>query len=192
MGIGILNPAIADAAVGTVPKEQSGMASGINDTFRQVGISVGIATWGAIFLSRGADKVVEVVGPGTPAALGERPRELVEATSSGALDQALTAVPEPAQATVSLAATEGFLAGINEILLLGGAALLRRRPRRALARPRGRDRARAHGRRFGRGGRARARRRLTPFRSPRRLTRRGAPERHAGRVAASERTGVRA
>src|SRR5215213_10182418 len=120
VGIGMLNPAIADAAVGTVPKEQSGMASGINDTFRQVGISVGIATWGAIFLSRGADEVVEVVGPDSPAAFGERPRELVEATSSGALDQVLTTVPGPAQGTVSAAATDGFLAGLNEILLLGG------------------------------------------------------------------------
>ena len=68
------------------------MAAGINDTFRQVGIAVGIAVWGAIFLGRGADKVSELLA-GTPAATGDRPRQLVEAASSGNLDQALAAVP---------------------------------------------------------------------------------------------------
>ena len=42
-----------DVAWSVVPKEQSGMASGINDTFRQVGVSVGVAVWGAIFLGAG-------------------------------------------------------------------------------------------------------------------------------------------
>jgi EmrB/QacA subfamily drug resistance transporter len=48
-GIGMVNPALATAAVGVVPPRQSGMASGINSTFRQVGIATGIAAWGAIF-----------------------------------------------------------------------------------------------------------------------------------------------
>ena len=62
LGIGMINPVIADVAVSVVPKEQSGMASGINDTFRQVGIAIGIAAWGAIFLGRGADKVSAAAG----------------------------------------------------------------------------------------------------------------------------------
>jgi Major Facilitator Superfamily len=115
--IGLLNPVIADTALSVVPKEQSGMASGINDTFRQVGIAVGIAAWGAIFLSRGADKVGELTA-GTAAATGERPRELVEAASSGSLDQALVAVPPRARETVSDAAREGFLTGLNDVLTL--------------------------------------------------------------------------
>jgi hypothetical protein len=115
--IGLLNPVIADVAVSVVPKEQSGMASGINDTFRQVGIAVGIAVWGAIFVGRGADKVIEVAG-GTPAAGGERSRELIEAASSGNLDQALIALPPEARETVSDAARQGFLAGLNDILTL--------------------------------------------------------------------------
>jgi hypothetical protein len=71
---------IADVAVSIVPKERSGMAAGINDTFRQVGIAVGIAVWGAIFVGRGADKVREPATE-TPAASGERSRELVEAAA---------------------------------------------------------------------------------------------------------------
>ena len=94
------------------------MASGINDTFRQVGVAVGIAAWGAVFLGRGADKIAELTA-GTPAAAGERPRQLIEATSSGNLDEALSAVPEPARDSVAAAAREGFISGLNEILVLG-------------------------------------------------------------------------
>ena len=117
-GIGLLNPVIADVAVSVVPKEQSGMASGINDTFRQVGIAVGIAAWGAIFVGRGADKVSEVAA-GTPAAAGGRPRQLVEAASSGNLDQVLSSVPPQAQDLVTNAARQGFLAGMNQVLVMG-------------------------------------------------------------------------
>jgi hypothetical protein len=116
-GVGLLNPVIADVALSVVPKEQSGMASGINDTFRQVGIAVGIATWGAIFLGRGASEVRDATA-GTPAAVGSAPRRLVEAASSGNLDQG--SVPP---GTIH-AAREGFLAGMNEILLIGGVLAL--------------------------------------------------------------------
>jgi EmrB/QacA subfamily drug resistance transporter len=115
---GLLNPVIADVAVSVVPREQSGMAAGINDTFRQVGVAVGIAVWGAIFVGRGADKVAELTA-GTSSAHGDRPRELVEAASSGNLQQALATVPPEARETVSHAAREGFLAGFNDVLTLG-------------------------------------------------------------------------
>jgi EmrB/QacA subfamily drug resistance transporter len=119
LGIGMINPVIADVAVSVVPKEQSGMASGINDTFRQVGIAIGIAAWGAIFLGRGAEKVEQLLA-GTPAATGDRPRQLVEAVSSGNLDTALANVPAGSRGAVGNAAREGFLSGMNEILMLGG------------------------------------------------------------------------
>ena len=48
-GIGLVNPPLASAAIGVVPATRSGMASGINSTFRQVGIATGIAGLGAIF-----------------------------------------------------------------------------------------------------------------------------------------------
>jgi EmrB/QacA subfamily drug resistance transporter len=117
-GVGLLNPVIADVALSVVPKERSGMAAGINDTFRQVGVAVGIAVWGAIFVGRGANKIGELAA-GTPAASGTRPRELIEAASSGNLDQALSAVPLQARQQVSNAAHQGFLAGFNDVLTLG-------------------------------------------------------------------------
>ena len=50
---------------------------------------------------------------------GERPRQLVEAASSGNLDQALAAVPPETRDAVANAAREGFLAGLNDVLTLG-------------------------------------------------------------------------
>jgi hypothetical protein len=117
--VGLINPVVADVAVSVVPKEQSGMAAGINDTFRQVGVAVGIAVWGAIFVGRGAAKVSDLTA-GVPGAGGAHPRALVEAASSGSLDQALGAVPPPARQAVGHAAREGFLAGLNDVLMLGG------------------------------------------------------------------------
>ncbi len=48
-GVGLVNPPLASTAIGVVPDERSGMASGINSTFRQVGIATGIAGLGAVF-----------------------------------------------------------------------------------------------------------------------------------------------
>jgi EmrB/QacA subfamily drug resistance transporter len=49
IGVGLINPPLASAAIGVVPPSRSGMASGANSTFRQVGIATGIAALGAIF-----------------------------------------------------------------------------------------------------------------------------------------------
>jgi EmrB/QacA subfamily drug resistance transporter len=48
-GVGLVNPPLASTAIGVVHHSRSGMASGINSTFRQVGIATGIAGLGAIF-----------------------------------------------------------------------------------------------------------------------------------------------
>jgi EmrB/QacA subfamily drug resistance transporter len=118
-GVGFLNPVIADVALSVVPKERSGMAAGINDTFRQVGVAVGVAVWGAIFIGRGADKVRDLTA-GTPLASGDHPRQLVEAASSGSLHQAMASVPPGSRQAATDAAREGFLAGFNDVLTLGG------------------------------------------------------------------------
>jgi EmrB/QacA subfamily drug resistance transporter len=49
IGIGLVNPPLATTAVSVVPPQRAGMAAGVNNTFRQVGIATGIAGLGAIF-----------------------------------------------------------------------------------------------------------------------------------------------
>jgi hypothetical protein len=48
VGIGLSNPAVTYAALGVVPATRSGMASGVSNTFRQVGIAIGIAALGTL------------------------------------------------------------------------------------------------------------------------------------------------
>lgn len=47
-GTGLLNPAVVAVGLGSVAPEQSGLASGVNDAFRQGGIAVGVAAFGAL------------------------------------------------------------------------------------------------------------------------------------------------
>jgi EmrB/QacA subfamily drug resistance transporter len=51
IGVGMVNAPLAATAVGVVEPRRAGMASGINNTFRQVGIATGIAGLGAIYQS---------------------------------------------------------------------------------------------------------------------------------------------
>jgi EmrB/QacA subfamily drug resistance transporter len=48
IGTGLFNPAVSAVALGSLPGEQSGLAAGANDTFRQAGIAVGVAAFGAL------------------------------------------------------------------------------------------------------------------------------------------------
>jgi EmrB/QacA subfamily drug resistance transporter len=61
VGTGLFNPAVIAVALGSVPVEQSGLAAGVNDTFRQAGIAVGVAALGALVPAGSA------LGGGSPA-----------------------------------------------------------------------------------------------------------------------------
>src|SRR4029078_7930343 len=49
LGAGMVNPPLASTAIGVVPPQKAGMASGVNSTFRQIGIAASIAALGSIF-----------------------------------------------------------------------------------------------------------------------------------------------
>jgi EmrB/QacA subfamily drug resistance transporter len=108
VGVGMINPVIANLALSTVPDEHGGVASGINDTFRQVGIATGVAALGALLLARAADKIESLL----PAVTHDQARRLAEGVSSGAL-------PDSLPAAVVGAARQGYIDGLNEVLLIG-------------------------------------------------------------------------
>ena len=54
IGTGLFNPALTAVALGTVSSDQSGVAAGVNDTFRQAGIAVGVAALGALVPAQAA------------------------------------------------------------------------------------------------------------------------------------------
>jgi EmrB/QacA subfamily drug resistance transporter len=92
IGIGLVNPPLASTAVSVVPPRQAGMASGINNTFRQVGIATGIAALGAIF-----QHAIETRLAGAPPGL-------TRAVASGVVK--------------TTAARGAFIHGLNDILLI--------------------------------------------------------------------------
>jgi predicted MFS family arabinose efflux permease len=103
-GIGMVNPPLASTAVGVVDPARSGMASGINSTFRQVGIATGIAGLGALFQAR-----IEVDVPGF-AGDNAGAGEILSSIP-------LADVPAPFRAAVQAS----FTGALNDILLVAAA-----------------------------------------------------------------------
>jgi EmrB/QacA subfamily drug resistance transporter len=118
IGIGLVNAPLASTAVSVVEPRRAGMASGINNTFRQIGIATGIAALGAIFQSRIESDL---------AASGKVPagqlHQLAQAVSSGATNEALKAVPTSARAQAETLAHSAFISGLNSILLVAAFVL---------------------------------------------------------------------
>jgi EmrB/QacA subfamily drug resistance transporter len=118
VGIGFVNAPLASTAVSVVEPRRAGMASGINNTFRQIGIATGIAALGAIFQSRIASRL---------ASSGQVPaghlHQFAQAVSSGATAQAVRAVPARARSQATTLAHSAFIHGLNEILLVAAFVL---------------------------------------------------------------------
>ncbi len=113
IGIGLTNPGIASVAIGVVDAARAGMASGINSTFRQVGIATGTAALGAVFQARIESKLDELIP--------QAPDAFAEAVASGAVQGAVDAAPPEFQAQALDAANQAFVSGLNAILLVGAA-----------------------------------------------------------------------
>jgi EmrB/QacA subfamily drug resistance transporter len=111
IGIGTTNPGIGQAAIAVVPVEKSGMGSGINTTFRQVGIATGVAGLGAVFQGRVDSKLGELL-PNAPDGLGEA------VASGGSHAVAELQLPPAVQAKAVHAADVAFVSGFNDIILI--------------------------------------------------------------------------
>lgn len=57
VGVGVLGPILASAAMAAVPRERGGMASGALNTFRQLGMAIGVAVLGVVFRTRAQDSL---------------------------------------------------------------------------------------------------------------------------------------
>ena len=100
IGIGTTNPALASTSIAVVPPERAGMASGTNNTFRQIGIATGIAGLGAIFQHRIASSLSATLH-------ADVPHDLVRGVAAGGSPAALGS-----------AADEAFISALNAIFLV--------------------------------------------------------------------------
>jgi EmrB/QacA subfamily drug resistance transporter len=116
VGVGMVNPPLASTAVGVVKPQQAGMASGINSTFRQVGIATGIALLGTLFSSQVKNSVLAKVAT-VPGLSGQGPK-IATAVQSGEVTSLIGKLPEHARATVGMITKTAFATGLNLILLV--------------------------------------------------------------------------
>jgi len=124
-GVGLINPPLASTAVGVVHHSRSGMASGINNTFRQVGIATGIAGLGAIFqhdITRNTAAAL-AGGPGR-AVLRDGHERLTGALVSGEVGHLADSLPAAGRAALMHAYRVGFTEAFTSILIVAAAVAL--------------------------------------------------------------------
>ena len=109
IGIGATNPALATTAIGVVPPQRAGMASGINSTFRQVGIATGIAAYGALFTHLVSSRFLDAVPQAARFGSGQ---QLSDFVSFGGAER----LGDP---RIARAGEAAFTGALNDLLLVG-------------------------------------------------------------------------
>jgi predicted MFS family arabinose efflux permease len=121
-GSGMVNPALASTAIGVVNVERSGMASGINTTFRQIGIAVGIAVYGSIFSSALRSEMEDRLSSSPE--LAGRSGQIADAVQQGDPSQAIAATPSSLQGQLVDAIHASFVSAMNDLLIISGIVAL--------------------------------------------------------------------
>jgi EmrB/QacA subfamily drug resistance transporter len=122
VGSGMVNPPLASTAVGVVPPERSGMAAGVNTTFRQIGIATGIAAYGSIFtvsLHHNLDRALSA----TPALAGHG-SEVVTAIQQGTAGQLVQSTPASSREALVSAIHASFTSTLDLLLVVSAGLAL--------------------------------------------------------------------
>ncbi|MEY2517311.1 MAG: hypothetical protein QOJ89_4669 [bacterium] len=115
IGIGTINPSIANTAIAVVAPARAGMASGISSTFRQVGIATGIAGLGAVFQSQVTNRLAAAL---TGTAAAAQASDIGRAVTSGGAARAVAATPAAGRPRLEHAVHAAFAAALNDLLLI--------------------------------------------------------------------------
>ena len=119
-GTGMVNPPLASTAIGVVTPDRAGMASGINSTFRQIGIATGIAGLGSLFSHTVRTHIVSLLGAaGSPVPAAAAHRLAADVAQGSGVAGGLSSVPAQARRIATHAVRAGFVAGLNEVFLVG-------------------------------------------------------------------------
>ena len=117
-GVGLVNPPLASTAIGVVTPDRAGMASGINSTFRQVGIATGIAGLGSLFSHTVRTHVVSLL-VGSPVSPGAAHRLASDISQGSGAAGGLASLPAQARPAAIHAVRTAFVTGLNEVFLIG-------------------------------------------------------------------------
>jgi EmrB/QacA subfamily drug resistance transporter len=117
-GVGLVNPPLASTAIGVVTPDRAGMASGINSTFRQIGIATGIAGLGSLFTHTVRTHIVSLLaGSSVGAATVQRLAANVSQGSGAAAS--IRSIAPQARPAAAHAVRTAFVTGLNEVFLVG-------------------------------------------------------------------------
>ena len=118
-GTGLINPPLASIAIGVVTPDRAGMASGINSTFRQIGIATGIAGLGSLFTHTVRTHMETLLSHASqvPPQAAHRLAESVSQGSGAA--GGLAAVPARARPLAAHVLRSSFVTGLDEVFLVG-------------------------------------------------------------------------
>jgi EmrB/QacA subfamily drug resistance transporter len=116
LGVGVVNPPLASAAIGVVQPIHAGMASGISNTFCQVGLATGIGLLGTLFASQAKSQAIAGASQGP--ALAPRGGQIAAAVQSGTVGKLIAQLPAGARPAAESVARTAFTAGLNRILLV--------------------------------------------------------------------------
>jgi EmrB/QacA subfamily drug resistance transporter len=115
-GAGLVNPPLASTAIGVVTPERSGMASGANSTFRQIGFAASIAALGSVFASSLQRDLSSALAPVRPLAVGA-PR-IISLIRQGSTGHAVATAPPAYRGLLAAAIRSSFVTGINDLLVV--------------------------------------------------------------------------
>jgi EmrB/QacA subfamily drug resistance transporter len=121
-GAGFVNPPLASTAIGVVEPSRAGMASGVNTTFRQIGIAVSIAALGTIFSASLRHDLDRLLAP-VPQ-LKAHASQIVNAVRQGQAGSTFSTIPRALQGQLQHAIKSSFASGINNLLYVTGALAL--------------------------------------------------------------------
>ena len=118
-GVGFINPPLASTAIGVVEPQRAGMASGINSTFRQVGIATGIAGLGTLFTHTVTTRITTLLH-GARGVSSAAAHQVANTVSEGSgAKGAFAAVPARSRPVVEHAVRAGFTHGLDVVFLVG-------------------------------------------------------------------------
>jgi hypothetical protein len=106
---------LASTAVGVVEPRRAGMASGINSTFRQIGIATGIALLGTLFTNR-LTSAVTADAAHTP--LAPHSAQVASALRGGGAAKMFATVPPQERGTLIEVIRGSYTSALDEILLI--------------------------------------------------------------------------
>jgi len=115
LGLGLLNPPLAAAAVDVAPAGRAGLGSGINATCRQIGIAIGVAGYGAIFEHLVVGDVWRHLSGGP---LGPYASRISNAVLAGGEGETLAAAPPRWRPLIHHVGTDAFMGGLHGIVLV--------------------------------------------------------------------------